>query len=192
MLNNHGRDTKEIAVLEGIYLSSRESGVSPKQREIARQSGISLGMANSILKRIAKKGWVMVHRLNGRNIHYAVTRQGMKQIARRSYQYVHRTLRSIAKYRESISRLVRNAKSAGFTGIQLVGQSDLDFIIEHECRLHRMEYDHAKENAKRRHFFQIVAEDHVVLPSAHQRSEKSDAAFLLPILAEPAAGARDG
>ncbi len=52
-------------------------------------------MANSILKRLAGKGFIAMRRVNARNIHYLVTPDGR-----------------------------------GVTGVVLVGESDLEFLVE--------------------------------------------------------------
>jgi hypothetical protein len=43
-------------------------------------------------------------------------------------------------YKESIDELVRSGKEQGFEGIFLKGHSDLDFIVEHSCRKHGLDY----------------------------------------------------
>ena len=52
---------------------------------------------------------------------------------RRSYRYFKRTIKNVVYYKEAISELIRGIKNKGYTGIVLVGQSDLDFIVEHFC-----------------------------------------------------------
>ena len=47
-----------------------------KQRDIAHAIGLSLGMTNSILKRLATKGFLTMRKVHARNIHYLVTAEG--------------------------------------------------------------------------------------------------------------------
>ena len=49
-------------------------------------------MTNSILKRLATKGFLSMRKVNARNIHYLVTPEGIDLIARRSYRYLRRTV----------------------------------------------------------------------------------------------------
>jgi len=122
---------KELEILQHI---NRETGVH--QRDLARIVGLSLGMTNAIVKRLAQKGYLLVRKINNRNIRYAVTPEGIDEIARRSYRYFKRTIKNVVYYKEAVEALVREAALGGSTRIVLVGPSDLDFIVEHCCRNH--------------------------------------------------------
>ena len=127
----------ELAILENIYQTSQDPAPL-KQRDLALVAGASLGMTNAILRRLAQKGLITVRRLNRRNIHYAVTPDGVNEIARRSYRYFKRTIRNVVFYRERLDETVAQAKRRSLTAVLLVGLSDLDFIIEHACTRHRI------------------------------------------------------
>ena len=120
---------RELEVLESIY----RNGSRVRQRDLAQVVGLSLGMTNAILKRLAHKGWLAIRKVNNRNIRYAVTPAGADEIARRSYRFLRRTIRNVVDYKEAIERLVSAARLRGFHTVTLVGSSDLDFILEHVC-----------------------------------------------------------
>ena len=102
-----------------------------RQREIADAVGMSLGMTNSILKRLAAKGLVMLKRINSRNIHYLVTPSGVDHIMKRSYRYLRRTVGQVARYRDAIRHAIHEAaKETEIQEVLLVGESDLDFLVE--------------------------------------------------------------
>ena len=61
----------ELDVLSQIHHNQ-----AVKQRDIAHAIGLSLGMTNAILKRLATKGFITMRRLNARNVHYLVTPDG--------------------------------------------------------------------------------------------------------------------
>ena len=126
----------ELDILEKI--SSSSSGVH--QRDLARIIGLSLGMTNAILKRLAQKGWLKVKKANNRNIQYIVSPQGMQEITRRSYSFFRRTIKNVVYYKEIIESLVREAGARGYEGILLVGKSDLDFIVENLCLKYRLKF----------------------------------------------------
>jgi DNA-binding MarR family transcriptional regulator len=130
-MNAYLSDT-EYLILEKVYDSS-ESRSSLSQRDLAQVAGTSLGMTNVILKRLARKGWIAVKKLNSRNIQYAVTLEGMNEIFRRSYAYFRRTIKNVFFYKEKIDQALGEAKRRGVVAALLVGQSDLDFIVEHSC-----------------------------------------------------------
>ena len=119
---------KEAIILEQIYNDD-----SLKQRELADKAGISLGMTNAILKRLIAKGWLMTKRLNSRNISYVVSPAGMEEIFKRSYRYFKRTIDDITLYRKKIEQLITSAVNAGYEEVVLVGESDLEFLVEYAC-----------------------------------------------------------
>jgi DNA-binding MarR family transcriptional regulator len=123
----------EYIILENIYDSGRER-VSMHQRDLARIAGASLGMTNSILKRLARKGWITVKKLNSRKIQYAVTLEGINEILKRSYGYFKRTIRNVVYYKNTIDEVIHGAKRKNISAVLLVGISDLDFIVEHSCQ----------------------------------------------------------
>jgi DNA-binding MarR family transcriptional regulator len=129
---NQSIDTEYI-ILENIY-DSGERNTALRQRDLAQITGTSLGMTNSILKRLAQKGWITIKKLNSRNIQYAITLEGFNEIVHRSYHYFKRTIKNAVYYKDSLEDIVRRAKARETAAVILVGVSDLDFIVEHACR----------------------------------------------------------
>jgi len=129
----------ELAILENIYESERRREF-PRQRDLAGAAGASLGMTNSILKRLAQKGLISALKLNSRNVQYAVTPAGINEIAQRSYRYFKRTIRNVVFYKDRIDEAVAHAKAAGMQAVLLIGVSDLDFIVEHACQRHGLSF----------------------------------------------------
>jgi len=127
---------KEIEILERISRSKS----TIRQRDLARIIGLSLGMTNSILKRLTKKGLLQIKKVNNRNIQYAVSVAGMEAIASRSYRYFKRTIKNVVAYKEAMDELFQEIKQKGCRRLVLVGKSDLDFIVEHFCNKYRIEY----------------------------------------------------
>jgi DNA-binding MarR family transcriptional regulator len=127
---------KETEILERISRSKS----TIRQRDLARIIGLSLGMTNSILKRLTKKGLLEIKKVNNRNIQYVVSAQGMEAIARGSYRYFRRTLKNVVAYKEAMDELVQEAWQKGCSRLVLVGKSDLDFIVEHFCDKYRLDY----------------------------------------------------
>jgi predicted transcriptional regulator len=136
---------KELELLERINRSSR----AIRQRELAKSSGLSLGMTNSILKRLASKGLLKIKKVNNRNIQYIVSPQGLERIARRGYRFLKRTIRNVASYGRAIDGLVLQVARRGFSTLLLIGRSDLDFLVEYACRKHGVRYRQIPERAQR-------------------------------------------
>jgi DNA-binding MarR family transcriptional regulator len=133
------QEDTELAILENIYTSSKRADIV-RQRDLARIAGSSLGMTNAILKRLVQKGFIIVRKINSRNIQYIVTPDGVNEIARRSYRFFKRTIRNVVFYRDRIDESVSRAKARGLQAVLLVGMSDLDFIVEHACDRHGLPF----------------------------------------------------
>jgi predicted transcriptional regulator len=104
-----------------------------RQRDLAQIAGISLGMTNSILRRLAQKGWITLKKLNHRNIQYALTIEGINEIIHRSYNYFKRTIKNVVYYKDILDNIIRKARQDNANAVILIGISDLDFIVEHAC-----------------------------------------------------------
>jgi hypothetical protein len=125
-----------MAVLESIYHANQDI----RQRDLARIVGVSLGMTNAIVRRLAQKGLLTIRKLNSRNVRYAVSSAGIEAMSRRTVDYVKRTVRNVVLYREAVGRMVRGARARGYRTVRLVGQSDIGFIVEHACAEARVSF----------------------------------------------------
>ena len=122
----------EYIILENIYDSEGQQ-VLLKQRDMAQIAGASLGMTNSILKRLAQKGWITIRKLNSRNIQYAITLEGINEIIHRSYRYFKKTIKNVVYFKDILDDVIGKAANRNINTVLLVGTSDLDFIVEHAC-----------------------------------------------------------
>ena len=151
-MNNIDSSEYEINVLESISNSKKDI----RQRDLSRWLGISLGMTNVILKRLVKKGLLKIHKINNRNIKYLVSPKGLEVIAKRSYWYFKRTIKNVVNYKELITELVFKIKKSSFQGISLMGESDIDFLVEYICSKNELKFSREIENG----FFIIYSEDY--------------------------------
>jgi DNA-binding MarR family transcriptional regulator len=122
---------KEISLLE-VLKTKPDAG----QRDMAEAIGLSLGMTNLLLKELSAKGWMLMRKLNPRKVQYVLTPEGMKELSRRSYRYLKKSIRHVADCRVQLEALVLMAKGEGAAGLHLVGSSDLDFVLDYLCREH--------------------------------------------------------
>lgn len=170
---------KELQILKTIH----ERAESVHQRDLARIAGLSLGMTNAILKRLAEKGFIKIRKVNNRNIRYAVTPAGVDQITRRSYRYFKRTIRNVVVYREAIEELVREAKASGFQSLLLIGRSDLDFIVRYACERNGVAYLR-RDPEDDEQVFLLYSEDYIPDtepsedPSTRDEESRQNRAFL--------------
>jgi len=125
----------ELSLLESIG-ESEGSEDHVTQRELASRAGLSLGMTNSLLRRLAEHGWVKLTRLSPKSMRYALTPEGVGEIARRTSGYFRRAARNADKYRAQIELFIVEAKRAGIATLVLAGTSELDFLVEFVCERH--------------------------------------------------------
>jgi DNA-binding MarR family transcriptional regulator len=119
---------RDLDILEAIH-NRRHI----KQRDLAHVLGISVGMTNAIIRRLAQKGFLTVRKVNNRNIRYAVSSQGLEALTTRSVRYLKSTIRNVVDSKQAIEELVVAVKRLGYDKVALVGSSALDFVVEHVC-----------------------------------------------------------
>ena len=96
-------------------LSRIDSGKRITQRSIAHELGIALGLANLLIKRLVKKGYVKTGRaIKGKRIRYLLTPQGIAEKTRLSIGYLENTIRLYTETKDKIRRSLLNL--AGLTG----------------------------------------------------------------------------
>ncbi len=103
-------NSREIAVLSS--LGPEEQLVS--QRQLARRAGVSVGMVNAVLKRMAGAGYVKVRALNKRQLSYCLTPKGIVEVSRRSYGYLLRTVREYQALQQQIYDIVCRMYQEGY------------------------------------------------------------------------------
>ena len=183
----------EYVILENVYASNEEdrSGKTSaplKQRDLAQLARTSLGMTNSILKRLIKKGWITAKKINSRNIHYAVTIDGINEIIRRSYGYFKRTIKNIAVYKDAIDAMIRGASENKIHTVLLIGASDLEFIIEHSCNYYGLSFlktvDSSLSGAEDTLavFAEDIQEENKKAKTKHPRNNKKNIVYLSNLL----------
>ncbi len=183
-MNNIKSLEQEIEILENIYHNHSKV----KQRDLARIVGLSLGMTNAIIKRLIKKGWLKARKVNERNIHYVVSPLGIEEIAKRSYRYFKRTIKNVVYYKEAINKFFTSIAGEGYKGVILVGESDLDFIIEHLCQKHNLSFKRSSgstgssSNNGSQGFFVLYSENKEPLHVGSREADKTNSAYLREIL----------
>jgi len=179
-LNTQELTDHEYALLESIYRHKETRPV--RQRDLAKVVGISLGMTNVILRKLAQKGWVVIRRINSRNIQYAVTPSGIDQISKKSYLFLKRTVRNVVFYKDVLDRLLAELKERGYRAIVLVGKSDFDFIIAFLCQKHQLEFIESQTPSRHEGAKLVYAEDVASARSGDGRQRAQEEVYLHDIL----------
>lgn len=159
------QDFKSLQILEEIGNTH-----SPSQRYLARKLNISLGLANSFVKRLAKKGYLKITTIPRNRVKYILTPQGFAEKSRLTYEFIQHSLNlykeALKKFEGLLKELEkRSVKKVVFygaselaevtfislktTNIRLVGVVDdvkkgtrlLDFTIRSTSELKDLEFD---------------------------------------------------
>lgn len=67
------------------------------QRDISRETGLSLGMVNMLVKKFLKVGFLKAERLNGNKIKYILTPKGSQFLFEKTLNFVKRSYTAIQK-----------------------------------------------------------------------------------------------
>jgi len=121
-ITNSHKDLKVLDIL------SESPGLS--QREVAQKAKISLGMANIILKRLAKTGHIKISNLTARKMEYMLTAKGLKEKAQRTYQYILKTISTYQECQNRISSLIKDHIDKGYKGFAILGADGVSNIVE--------------------------------------------------------------
>ena len=177
-MNQIEHSDRELETLEYIY--SNQDHV--KQRDLADIAGVSLGMINAIIKRLARKGWLMIRKVNNRNVQYVVSPAGIEAIAKRSYGYFKRTVKNVVVYKDALDEFVASVKRSDVTEIVLVGQSGIDFILEHMCLKYQIAFTRSDKPHDGEHSYNVFAEGYLRSSGIAQGARVENSDFLSDIL----------
>ena len=84
------------------------------QRKLAHQTGYSIGLINTILKRLSKTGYIKVATIDRRRLQYLLTPQGLAATSRVAYNYILRTFRDYQQLYVQISNFFQNLSAQGY------------------------------------------------------------------------------
>lgn len=151
---------QDLAILQNISDTLKEDAYA-SQRKLAKNSGMSVGLMNAVLKRFVERGWIMLKNVNQRKFAYALTSQGLEELAFRGKKFVLRTFKIANTYSESITESIKNAKLAGNSKVILVGKSYIKFVIEFACKEVGIEFENILNfsGAKEENAFYIISEE---------------------------------
>lgn len=160
----------EFLLLNRINELTRQN-LDISQRNLSREIHLSLGMTNVLLKRLSKKGYILIQKISARNVSYVLTPDGINELAHRTFRYLKRTMRKVVDYKEAIIKIAKDAQKRGFTQLCILGNSDIDFIIEYAAVNNGMIFEvYADEASIPADSFVFVSENY---PESYKESETS-------------------
>lgn len=159
------KDLRTLKILEKI-----DNDIVPSQRDLARDLNISLGLVNSFIKRLVKKGYFKARHVPKNRMRYFLTPKGASEKTRLTYEYIQHSYNFYKDARQKLRNLYVELESQDVLNIVFYGASDLAeiaylslqetnirliavvddekpgkrfmrFIVEHPDRLASLSYD---------------------------------------------------
>ncbi|MBU2488327.1 MAG: winged helix-turn-helix transcriptional regulator [Proteobacteria bacterium] len=117
-------DLRTLRLLEEIERAS-----SPSQRDLAARLGVSLGLVNSFVRRLAAKGYFKITTLPKNRARYILTPKGAAEKARLTLEYFQYSLRFYKDARASARRVLAGLAGEGVRRVAFFGAGDLAEIV---------------------------------------------------------------
>jgi DNA-binding Lrp family transcriptional regulator len=112
-------DLRTLRILEGI-----DEGGQLSQRRLAGRLGISLGLVNSFVRRLANKGFFKIVNTPPNRFAYVLTPKGFSEKARLSYQYINYSYSFYRDTRRRLRELFAELEGTGVESVAFAGISD--------------------------------------------------------------------
>ena len=116
-------DAQEIRTLK--ILEAIDCPDAPSQRDLAETLNISLGLINSFVRRLAKKGYFKITHLPRNRVRYILTPKGMAEKSRLTYSYVQLSYRFYRNARQKTRHLFHQLQTEGINRVAFFGEGDL-------------------------------------------------------------------
>ena len=94
------------------------------QRDLAKRMGIALGLANVMLRRLAKKGYIKVAGTKPKRIRYLITPQGILEKSRLTVEFIQYSLHLYSQIRRYLSQQLAVMQLSGMRRVLLCGTDE--------------------------------------------------------------------
>ncbi|MFA6091788.1 MAG: winged helix-turn-helix transcriptional regulator [Elusimicrobiota bacterium] len=99
------------------------------QRQLSQNTGLSLGMTNILLRRLARKGYIKIQHLDWKRTHYLLTVQGIAEKTRKSCAYALHAYHQARLIRRRIQEVVQREYAQGMRTAMVVAWPDTAEMI---------------------------------------------------------------
>jgi len=118
-------DEREYKIIDALSQKKLST-----QREISHHTGISLGLTNIIIKRLVKKGFLKIKKINKRRIFYYLTPKALLQRSIRTYNYIEKTVRDVIEIKKKIQSAVTKKINSDYKTIFITGKNEIAEIAK--------------------------------------------------------------
>jgi DNA-binding MarR family transcriptional regulator len=116
-------DVHELRTLR--LLDAIDSKKSPSQRDLASAVGVSLGLVNSFVRRLAKKGYFKITHLPRNRIRYILTPKGAAEKSRLTYAYLQFSYQFYRDARSKLRVMLQDLVNQKMGSVAFFGAGDL-------------------------------------------------------------------
>jgi DNA-binding MarR family transcriptional regulator len=114
------KDLRTLKILEQVGSNKTSS-----QRDMAGELNISLGLVNSFIKRLVKKGYLKITSIPKNRISYILTPRGAAEKTRLTYLYIQHSYKFYKEARQKLRDLYNDLENQSLTRIVFYGAGDL-------------------------------------------------------------------
>ncbi|MCD5406478.1 MAG: winged helix-turn-helix transcriptional regulator [Desulfotomaculum sp.] len=115
---------------EYAILNHLKNNYQTSQREIAENTGLSVGTINLLIKKMIKKGFIKLERINGRTLRYILTPQGIAEKTKLTYTYVKISYQQITKINKALAKVVDRHRVCYSTPAPVIFHGPRDEVLE--------------------------------------------------------------
>ena len=119
---------RQLRILEAL-----ERNPETTQASLAAQLSVAVGSVNWYLKRLIRKGYVKVTRMERRRLKYFVTPQGLALKARLTAEYLDASLRVYRELRQAARETLARVRERGYTAVEVDGRDETLEIFRLTC-----------------------------------------------------------
>ena len=123
--NERRKDLEDPTFRELRLLEEVDGSANLSQRKIAGQLGIALGVANLLVRSLAKKGYIKVNRLGWKRWAYVLTPAGIARKVNLTVAYVQRFIEHYRRVRYLLREEIQNLPLTSESRVALIGTSEL-------------------------------------------------------------------
>jgi DNA-binding MarR family transcriptional regulator len=114
------KDLRTLKILEKV-----DNDTVPSQRDLAKDLNISLGLVNSFIKRLVKKGYFKARHIPKNRIRYFLTPKGVAEKTRLTYLYIQYSYNFYKEARQKLRELYSDLEKQGVSRVVFYGAGDL-------------------------------------------------------------------
>ncbi len=136
MNNSQKSDTEEYRALQ--ILDELSNNNSLTQRELSKRLGIALGLVNSYIKNLIKKGYITVKSIPPKRYVYYLTPKGFTEKTRLTYRLLQDYTRIYREARANLKKLFQEIQSEGAKRVVFAGAdevAEIAYITLQETKL---------------------------------------------------------